>query len=247
MAWQEHVYRDAAALAEGLAAVLARCVEERRETGNGKREEGGAPGILFALAGGRTPWHAYRTFAAMPLDWEHLHVVPTDERCVPHDHAACNLRELREAFAPAQGLHIAGLTVADGDPRRSEAHAQALFASAPYAGRDFDAVVLGMGGDGHTASLFPGAPQRAAAMAPDGAVDACRIDPVPLPPEAPFPRITLTLSRLLRARALHLAIVGEAKRAVLREAQASEDHAKHPISALLHAPRTLVHVHWSPA
>ena len=236
MAWQEHAYSDAAALAEGLASVLAGAVAFRSD-----REP-----VLLALAGGRTPWPAYRSFAAMPLDWTRIHVVPTDERCVPHDHAASNVRELREAFAPAAGVRIDPLTVAGGDPVISETHARGLFASAPYAETDFDVVLLGMGLDGHTASLFPGAPQRAQAMSPDDTRDACRIDPVPLPPEAPFPRITLTLARLLRARELHLAIVGDAKRAVLRDAQASEDAARHPISALLHAPHTLVHVHWSP-
>jgi 6-phosphogluconolactonase len=138
------------------------------------------------------------------------------------------------------------LTVGDGDPARSEVHARALFETAPYANRDFDAGVLGMGLDGHTASLFPGASQLASALDPVNRTGACRIDPVPLPPEAPFPRITLTLTRLLRARELHLVIVGDAKRAVLRAAQTDPDPARHPISALLHASHTLVHVHWSP-
>ena len=243
MAWQEHTYRDGAALAEALAQTLAACAQDKRENGTGTPEPGD---ILLALAGGRTPWPAYRAFAQRAMDWPRIRIVPTDERCVPHAHAACNLRELREAFTPATGVRLDPLTVADGDPARSEAHARDLFASAPYAERDFDLVLLGMGQDGHTASLFPGAPQRAEAMSPDDRRTACRIDPDPLPPEAPFPRITLTLSRLLRTRALHLAIVGDAKRAVLRAAQASADPARHPISALLHAPHTLVHVHWSP-
>jgi len=104
-----------------------------------------------------------------------------------------------------------------------------------------------MGLDGHTASLFPGAPQLATAMDPADRHGAFRVDPDPLPPEAPFPRITLSLPRLLQARAVHLVIVGDAKLAVLREAQARNDPFERPMSALLHAPDICVHVHWSPA
>ena len=238
MAWQAHDYPDGDALAAGLAAALS--ASARSALANG-----GAV-ATFALAGGRTPWPAYGRWAAMALDWRRIHLVPTDERCVPHDHSASNVRELREAFAPATGARIDALTVADGDPDRSEAHAQALLHGAPYSERPFDAVVLGMGLDGHTASLFPGAQQLASALDPEDTRGACRIDPDPLPPEAPFPRITLTLPRLLRANALHLALVGDAKRRVLQEAQAQFSPSTHPISALLHAPDARVHVHWSP-
>ena len=82
-----------------------------------------------ALAGGRTPFPAYRRLATMPLDWSRVVLLPTDERCVPHDHAACNVRELREAFGEASGVRIESLTVDDGDPVRSEAHARELLAS----------------------------------------------------------------------------------------------------------------------
>ena len=169
-------------------------------------------------------------------------MLPTDERCVPHDHPACNLREMRNAFAAANGARFVPLTVEDGDPGQSEAHARAMLLQ--YAD-DFDAVVLGMGNDAHTASLFPGASNLAAALEPAKADGACRIDPVPLPPEAPFPRITLTAARLLRARHLDLALTGEAKHAVLRQAQASRDTLRHPIGAILHAPGAGVHIHWS--
>jgi 6-phosphogluconolactonase len=233
MGWTEHLYADADALAAALAVRLEAIVREAIA------ERGQA---VLALAGGRTPFPAYRALATRDLDWSRVILIPTDERCVPHEHPACNLREMRNAFAEAMGTHFIPLTVEDGDPDQSEAHARAMLLQ--RAG-DFDVVVLGMGNDAHTASLFPGATNLAAALDPNGADDACRIDPMPLPPEAPFPRITLTAARLLRARSLHLAITGEGKHAVLREAQASRDMLRHPIAAILHSPGADVHIHWS--
>ena len=110
----------------------------------------------------------------------------------------------------------------------------------------FDAVVLGMGEDAHTASLFPGADALPDAMAKDATEDAFLLVPNPLPPEAPFPRVTLGLARLLRARSLHLIVTGARKRDVLRAAQTAHDPQRAPISAVLHASGTVVHVHWSP-
>jgi 6-phosphogluconolactonase len=233
MAWIEHDYADADALARGVAAVLARTCEAAIA------ERGGAS---LALAGGRTPFPAYRAWAATELPWSQVHLIATDERCVPHDHAACNTRELNSALDGAHGVKISALTPPDGDPARSEAHARALLARVP---EPFDAVLLGMGSDGHTASLFPGTTALVAALAP-AAADAYRIDPLPLPPEAPFPRISLSLPRLLRSRALHLLISGDAKRELLRAAQSEAAPLRLPISAVLHAPQALVHIHWSP-
>jgi 6-phosphogluconolactonase len=233
MAWIEHLYVDA----DALAASLATRLETAMRAAIAERGE-----ALLALAGGRTPFPAYRALASRDLDWSRVVLMPTDERCVPHDHPACNLREMRNAFAGANGARFASLTVEDGDPERSEAHARAMLLQHPG---DFDAVVLGMGNDAHTASLFPGAVNLAVALDPGGSEDACRIDPIPLPPEAPFPRITLTAARLLRARSLHLALTGEGKHTVLRDAQASQDVLRHPVAAILHAPDAVVHIHWS--
>lgn len=233
MAWVEHRHESAQALAVAVARELA------ADTRAALATRGQA---TLALAGGRTPMATYRQLAAEPLDWTKVTALPTDDRCVPHEHPACNLREIRIAMDAAHGLRLEALTSADGEPATSERHARALLHQHPL---PFDAVVLGMGNDAHTASLFPGATNLALALDPTSLVDACRIDPDPLPPDAPFPRITLTAARLLRARRIHLLITGQDKHDALHRAQAGRDPLHHPIAALLHAPEAMVRIHWS--
>lgn len=242
MAWVEHDHADADALAVAVAGQLEEtCADAIVARGH----------ALLALAGGRTPLPAYRRFAGVALQWRCVTAMPTDERCVPHDHPACNVAGLRSAFAIADGIvdgiangiMVESLTTVDGEPERSLAHARAMLAGHPA---PFDAVVLGMGDDAHTASLFPGAEDLAVAIDPAAAGDAYRLDPVPLPAEAPFPRISMSAARLLRARCVYLVVSGVAKRDVLRQAQRSNDPLRHPIAAMLHAPGTVVHIHWSP-
>lgn len=197
---------------------------------------------VFALAGGNTPMPVYRHWAQAQLPWSQIVLLATDERCVGHDQEACNHAALVQAFAAADGVDLRPLTVADGDPERSVEHARALLAQLP---EPFDAVILGMGGDGHTASLFPGARQLAAGLAEDAA-DALRVDPEPLPPEAPFPRVSLSLPRLLRSHTRYLLITGTTKQSVLRAARTQHDPALAPIAAVLQAPGPSLRVHWSP-
>jgi len=234
MAWVIHEHADADTLAASVARELqAVCDESIARRGL----------ALLALGGGRTPLPLYRRLARCPLPWSQVTLLPTDERCVPHDHPACNLREIAAAFAAADGVQLQGLTPPGGEPETSEAHARAALAQHP---QPFDAVVLGMGIDGHTASLFPGVPQLPTALDPASDIDALRIDPQPLPPEAPYPRVTLTAARLLRARSLHLYVTGTDKRAVLERAVQSRDPLRYPIGAFLHAADARLHVHWSP-
>ena len=236
MAWTEHEYPDVDALTAAVADQLrAACETALRADGT----------ALIALAGGKTPFPIYRRLASADgIDWPRVVALPGDDRCVGREHSASNAAGLRAAFAAAHGLRIQSLTADDGDPDASLAYARA--ALAPLHDQAFDAVVLGMGEDAHTASLFPGADALPGAMAVDSTEDAFLLVPNPLPPEAPYPRITLGLARLLRARSLHLIVTGARKREVLRAAQSAYAPLHAPISALLHAPDAVVHVHWSP-
>ena len=226
MGWIEHDHDNSDALVAHVADALERSCRDA------VRARGAA---WLALAGGRTPLPIYARLAASRFDGT-ITAIPTDERCVPHDHPACNLRALREAFSGSTVSTLA-LTGDDGAPNLSAltAHPQ-----------DFDAVLLGMGADGHFASLFPGAANLADGLALDSGIDAIATLPDPLPPEAPFARISLSLPRLLRAREIHLVVTGEAKRRVLRQAQQQDAGSGLPIAALLHARTRSVQIHWSP-
>lgn len=233
MAWTEHTHADAAALVAHVAEALEHSC--RKAIG----ERGAA---WLALAGGRTPLPVYARLAASRFDGG-ITVIPTDERCVPHDHPACNLRALRAAFAGNDGILANALTVENGDESASLARARALLA---LNAQPFDCVLLGMGTDGHFASLFPGAANLREGLALDRGLDAIATLPDPLPPEAPYARISLTLPRLLRAREIHLVVTGEDKQRVLRQAQQRDGDRDLPVTALLHAHAPPIQIHWSP-
>ena len=235
MGWIEHDYPNTDALIEQVAQALQHACRDAT------RERGAA---WLALAGGRTPLPIYARLAASAFDGT-ITAIPTDERCVAHDQPACNLHALREAFAPNAGITASGITRDDGDEAASLAQARALLA---LNAQPFDFVLLGMGADGHFASLFPGAANVAEGLAMDRGVDAIATLPDPLPPEAPFARISLTLPRLLHARSIHLVVTGEDKRRVLRQAQQQDDGGAtpYPVAALLHARDHRLQIHWSP-
>lgn len=234
MPWIEHDHTSSDALVAHLVDVLVdACSQATR--GNGS--------AWLALAGGRTPLPIYAALAdALPS--ASMTIIPTDDRCVPHAYPACNASALRAAFAGHPGIVVNPLTCEDGDVQASLKQARTMLAVNP---QPFDVVLLGMGADGHFASLFPGAANLDIGLMLDSGIDAVATLPDPLPPDAPFPRISLTLPRLLHARSVHLVITGEAKRLILRRAQQSgHDPHLHPIAALLQARERTVQVHWSP-
>jgi 6-phosphogluconolactonase len=234
MAWTEIEHSNADSLAEACAARIDSALDQALSV---------RARAVLALAGGRTSPPVFRRLAQAPRDWSRVTILPTDERWVAWDHIDCNLRQMREAFAGAEGIDWRSLT-----PPAPLGAPDAQFANAQLASLDepFDAILLGMGVDGHFGSLFPGSPNLAQALDPAGGAAAAAIQPDPLPSAGPHPRISLTLSRMLRSRLVLLAITGLDKRAVLGRAQLDADATRLPVAALLHAPGAMVEIHWSP-
>lgn len=224
---------DSDSLSTTVAQALARtCAEalEARDT------------AALALAGGSTPIPVYRRLAEIDLDWSRIVLMPGDERWVAHDDRACNLRAMREAFSGTTA-DFRALT-----PERPEGKPDTAVAEAALAELHgpFDACVLGMGADGHFASLFPGADGLAEALDPACKTPAVVVHPSPLPADAPFARISLTLSRIIASRRLLLLIRGDDKRSVLHDAGRSADPRRYPITALLQHAGDALEIHWSP-
>jgi 6-phosphogluconolactonase len=197
--------------------------------------------------------------AAVPRDWSKVTILPSDERWVAVEHADSNLRQMRAAFAGPAALvdahgkaapetGVEGIRWLSLVPPALEGAVDASYANRVLEVVDdaFDAILLGMGVDGHFGSLFPGAPNLARALDPANADAAVAIVPDPMPAAGAHPRISLTLARMLRSRRVLLAITGADKRAVLTRAQLAADPAQLPVAALLHAPGAQVDIHWSP-
>ena len=164
--------------------------------------------VAIAVPGGSTPFPILERLAAAPLDWRRVTVWPGDDRVVAEDHPASNTGRIRALLEPA-GAEVVTLTEMEQVP---------FFALA----------WLGMGEDGHVASLFPNTDPRIDDPAP-----IRRLTPDPLPPEAPFDRISLTLPSLLASDRLLFVIRGEGKRRVFEAAAAGQGDL--PVARLLAA------------
>lgn len=234
MPWTEFHHLNADALAAAVALRISESLDRALA------ERGAA---LLALAGGRTSPPVFQRLAAQARAWSRVSVLPSDERWVARDHADCNLRQMQQAFAGAEGIRWLPLVPGNPDGPADAGYANAQLAAHPEA---FDLCLLGMGADGHFASLFPGAPTLPAALNLHTTASALAIMPNPMPAAGPHARVSLTLPRLLHARRVLLAITGADKLAVLRTAQESGAASGLPVAALLHAPGTVVEVHYSP-
>jgi 6-phosphogluconolactonase len=232
MAWTFHEHADADALATTCASAIDAAID------GALRARGEA---LLALAGGRTSPPVFRRLAARLRDWSRITILPSDERWVAADHPDCNLRQMREAFAGADDIRWLSLAPALPHGAASAAFANGALAAYP---QPFDACMLGMGTDGHFASLFPGAANLDAALDPANPEAAIAIMPNPMPIAGPHPRVSLTLARLLRSRRLLLVITGDDKREVIARAHAGD--LTLPVAALLAAAHPAAEIHWSP-
>lgn len=164
--------------------------------------------VAVSVPGGSTPFPIIERLLERSLPWHRLVVWPNDDRMVPEDHPASNTGKLRAMLEPT-GAEVVTLSEMEAVPR-------------------FALVWLGMGADGHIASLFPNADPRA-----DDPRAIVRLTPDPLPPDAPFDRISLTMPALLTSDELVFVIRGAEKRAVFDAAAAGESDL--PVARLLGA------------
>ncbi|OLP55196.1 6-phosphogluconolactonase [Rhizobium rhizosphaerae] len=218
----------AGALAERVAAALRDGIAAR-----------GAASL--AVSGGSTPKAFFAALSGHALDWQKVTVTLVDERFVPPDSDRSNHRLVAEnllqneaarahfvpLYHPAENVEIAA----------AEASIETAAIAAP-----FDVAILGMGGDGHTASFFPGGSRLSEALAADTPRGVITMTAE----GAGEPRLTFTFSALNDARLLVLHIEGEAKKTVLAAAQAEGEETEMPIRAVLRRAISPVEIYWAP-
>jgi 6-phosphogluconolactonase len=216
---------------ERLATQLAEAVAEALRADLVEGEQ-----ALLVVSGGSTPVPFFRALAACELPWERVQVTLADERWVPDEHADSNARLVREHLlqGAAAAATFLPLTTADPTPEQGAAEVAERISGLAWPA---SAVVLGMGGDGHTASLFPDSPELSLALSTEAPAVAVRT------PSQPQPRLTLSADRLHRARRHFLHITGGDKRAVLARALAGDDTRELPIRAFLACPLA---TYWAP-
>jgi 6-phosphogluconolactonase len=230
----ERVRRDADPAAQ--ARSLAEAVATQLRSAIALR---GAASLV--VSGGRTPAAMFARLALEPLEWSRVQVTLADERWVDFDHPASNERLVHEELLhdAAAAARLIGMKNEADTPHTGAQQAWQRIGAMP---RPFDMVLLGMGDDGHTASLFPGSAELAAALDANAKPACLGVRPM----GAPFPRLTLNLAALLDARHICIQIVGEHKWQVYEQACAAGDVALMPVRAILRQTQVPVDVYWCP-
>ncbi len=217
---------DAAArgLAQSVAHDLRQALAER-------------PQASLLVSGGRSPIPFFQALSVEKLDWSKVVVSLADERWVTPSQPDSNGRLVEENLLrnAAAAAHWLPLKTADATPEDGIPAIERAMVALPL---PVDVLVLGVGEDGHTASLFPCADETPLAMTSDRLVAAIH------PRTAPHARVTFTLPILLQARSTFVAIAGQSKREVLERAVAAVPPL--PSGEVLLASRGAVHVFWSP-
>jgi len=219
--------REAASLAaaERIGAALTRRLDEQ-----------GAASLV--VSGGTTPAACFRELANMPIGWKDVTIVLSDERWVAPDHDDSNEKFVRDTLLTGPA-HEATLLPAFQAGVTLEYRCEQLNDELRRVPFPFACVLLGMGEDGHFASLFPDAGNLDDALAADS-----RLLCMPVVTSAsPHPRLSLTLTALSRSDEIVLLMFGDAKRGVYEAAKASDDY---PVSRLLRQKRAPLHVCWAP-
>ncbi len=225
----EHRFATPDALAAALAGYLA---------GRLKDDIASRGRASLVLSGGRSPVPMFEALAAVDLKWEKVDLTLADERLVPPGHSTSNAGLLRRHLLgdrAAAANFVPLWKDVGGDPVKEAQEALAHLA------RPFTAVVLGMGEDGHTASLFPGMPGLRDALDHRHPAVAVAVPAA----SGREPRVSLTLRTLTDASEIVLAISGQAKRSVLERARADGPVEELPVRAILRQGLAPVDVYWS--
>jgi 6-phosphogluconolactonase len=223
-----HEFKSPVLLADGLALNVAKQLSDAIDA------RGTA---TLVVSGGRSPVAFFQNLAKQKLDWSKVVVTLADERWVPVEHADSNAGLLKRYLlqGPAAKAQFLSLYSATANLELAAEQADRLLAELP----PIDVLILGMGDDGHTASLFPNSPNLADALKVDG---TRRCYPM-LAPTVPRQRLTMSRALLASAKTTVLSISGQSKLTTLSAALAGDDVAAMPIRAFL---QPTLEIYWCP-
>ncbi len=223
-------FETQAALLEALSGAIA---DDLREA----IADRGRASLL--VSGGSTPKPLFERLRRIDLPWEKVTVGLCDERWVPVDHPDSNARLVKETLLQEQaakarfaGMYIDGLSAFEAEQPCDQHLQQTLY--------PFDVIILGMGSDGHTASLFPDNDRLDEAYDLDSKALCIAIEPT----TAPHTRMSLTRAAILSAGHLYLHFEGDEKRAVYLSALKGDDMHALPIRSVLQQERTDIKVYY---
>jgi 6-phosphogluconolactonase len=214
------------AAASEIEAALARRLEQQSEAS-------------LVVSGGTSPVLCFAELAARPVAWQRVHVLLSDERCVPPSDDDSNEKLIRETLLQGNAAEASFHPFYDGTAAVEQPcdAMEEIIRTLPF---PFACSLIGMGEDGHFASLFPDAENLTQGLDADGSQLCLPVNT----PASPHPRITLTLAALSRSDVVVLLFFGAAKRDVYERAKAESNG--YPVSRLLLQKRAPVHVFWAP-
>lgn len=227
---QENIFTSRDELNDAFAAKITAILRQGVEA-NGKAS--------LLVSGGSTPLPLFKRLSQADLAWDKVDVSLVDERWVEGTDSASNTKLVKENLL--QG-NAAAANFVEVKSEQSNAEDAVADCTARFNAMQtpFDVLILGMGEDGHTASLFPCSEQIQAGLDLNTDADFIAVQPT----TAPHQRMSLTLKRILDSKNTFLHLTGESKKAVLEKALAGEDAFEMPIRAVLkHADVQLM---WAP-
>lgn len=191
------------------------------------------------VSGGSTPKGLFARLSSSDIDWSKVDITLVDERFVPDGHKDQNWTMVKELLLQdhaSQANYIPLVQSYDLDT-----NLEVTKVAVKKIVRPFSVVILGMGGDGHTASLFPESPQLDAGMDLNNLEDLIVTDPV----TAPHQRVTFTRRALLDTSNLILHCYGEDKKKILDEAMENASYRPYPIQGFLNQDKAPIKIHWT--
>ena len=219
-----------ASIAKDIAQRLAQAIQDKDYA-------------VLSVSGGKSPVALFEALRVINIDWSRVRITLVDERCVPRIHPDSNALLVQTHLLQdnASKAQLVFMIPASAEPLASADLLAVTASAALKTAGHADVLILGMGSDGHTASLFPHAPNLLQALSMSNPMPCVGITLTPPPANAPFARITQTLPQLLSAKHIVLPLSGDDKLLTLQKAWSCTT-PELPISYVLNQTHTPVHL-----